>query len=389
MEPTLYRVELTREDGARLHVGELVSRGDRCAFRYDDAYRDNPLSFSLDPINLGLEAKTDQQANAALFGVFEDSLPDGWGRSLISKTLNLSHAEQSPHLLLQYLDHNAIGALSYDMVGGNALLTPFTETISSLEELSAAARAFERGELQDNVMLQRLFRSAGSTGGAHPKVTVADSNNKLKMVKLPSIRDIYDTIGLEASCLELARMVGMKVPEFAVLEAGNTKMLCLDRFDRTNQGCRHMISMQSLLNVTGFYYSSYVQMADIIRRVSAAPLGDLHALYRQMIFNALIGNTDDHLKNFSMYYCQDGYYLTPAYDLLPDVNQRASHTLSFNNNDVGPRRSEAIGVLAHRFKISPQTAKAIVDETVEVVTTSWNAYSDDAGHPNQSMPATL
>jgi len=131
-----------------------------------------------------------------------------------------------------------------------------------------------------------------------------------------------------------------------------------------------MISMQSLLNATGYYHSSYVQMADVIRMVSCDPAGDLHALFRQMIFNALIGNTDDHLKNFSMYHC-GGYTLTPAYDLLPDINQRGAHTLSFGTNDIGPCRNEATGTLAARFKITPVMASHIVDEVIESVSANW------------------
>jgi len=367
MEQALYRVRMTDDIGAVFDIGDLVATGEKCAFRYAKVGK----LFPLDPINLPTE-KFSYEENKVLFGVFEDSLPDGWGRALMGKALNLSHAQQSPHLLLQHLDYKSIGALRYERLDGKQPTESPEESISSIEELAAAAQAFERGELQDDVMLQRLFKSAGSSGGAHPKVSVIGQDGHLKLVKLPSIKDIYDVVGLEASCLELARMGGMQVPEFTILQAGKTKLLCLDRFDRTDRGNRHMISMQSLLNVTGFYHSSYVQMADIVRAVSCNPMGDLHALFRQMIFNAVIGNTDDHLKNFSMYYC-DGYCLTPAYDLLPDVNQRASHTLSFLNSDVGPRRSEATGSLAISFKISSKAAEEIVDEVVEIVVANWRS----------------
>ncbi len=168
-------------------------------------------------------------------------------------------------------------------------------------------------------------------------------------------------------------MTGMRVPDFEIIEAGGRKALCLDRFDRTDVGCRHMISMQTLLKATNeYYYATYVQMADVLRSVSSNPAGDLHALFRQMIFNAVVGNTDDHLKNFSMYYCDKGYELTPAYDLLPDVNQKSAHTLSFVNSDVGPRRSEAIGTLAGRFKIDSGAAVEIVDEVVDIVSANWH-----------------
>ncbi|MDX8403078.1 MAG: type II toxin-antitoxin system HipA family toxin [Mariprofundaceae bacterium] len=359
-----------KDDGSIIEVGELRANGESCGFRYYDSFRDDSSAFALDPINLPLDVATHNAENV-LFGVFEDSLPDGWGRALISKRFKLSYPEQSPHLLLQYLDHKSIGALSYDNLD-KKLPAEKQESINSIGELAVAARAFEKGDLQDDMMLQRLFNSAGSSGGAHPKASVLGDDGLLKLVKFPSITDKYDIVGLEAACLELARMSGIQVPEFSIMKAGGIKMLCLDRFDRTDEGCRHMISMQSLLNAAGFYHSSYVQMADVISSISKNPSGDRHALYRQMIFNAVVGNTDDHLKNFSMYYC-DGFYLTPAYDLLPDVNQRQAHTLSFHHNDVGPRRLEATGSLAVRFKINQSDAEAIVDEVIEIVGSNWNS----------------
>lgn len=370
MADVFYRVRLTTEEGSTVDAGDLAATGERCAFRYAPAFGSDAKRFPLDPINLPPE-KREHNANRILFGVFEDSLPDGWGRTLIARRFNLSHAQQSPHLLLQYLDHKSIGALDYDMLEGAQQHGPdHEESIDTVGELATAARDFENGELRDDLLLQRLFNSAGSSGGAHPKVTVSGDDGRLKLVKFRSIIDRYDVVGLEASCLELARMAGMQVPDFSVLEAGGSKMLCLDRFDRSEHGKRHMISMQSLLNLSGFYHASYVQMADLLRAVSASPAADVQALFRQMIFNALIGNTDDHLKNFSLYF-RDGFSLTPAYDLLPDVNQRSIHTLAFLHNDVGPRRSEAIDSLAPRFKLSPVTAGEIIDEVVESVAGNW------------------
>ncbi|RLL52225.1 type II toxin-antitoxin system HipA family toxin [Mariprofundus sp. EBB-1] len=370
MKSVFYKVNLTLDDGSIMHVGDLVLTGDRCAFRYSNEFNDSSHLFPIDPINLTPD-KHAYEVNKVLFGVFEDSLPDAWGRSLMARRFALSHAAQSPHLLLQYLDYKAIGALSYELEG-HMTYAAEEESIHSVVELAQAARAFEEGDMQDDVTLQRLFNAAGSPGGAHPKASVIGGDGLLKLVKFPSISDRYDITGLEASCLTLAGMAGMRVPGFSVMEEGGIKMLCLDRFDRIGEGCRHMISMQSLLNVSGFYHSTYVQMADVVRTVSSNPSGDLQALFRQMIFNAVIGNTDDHLKNFSMYY-RDGYALTPAYDLLPDVNQNHAHTLSFDHSDVGPRRSEATGTLAARFKINTSMAAQIVDEVVEIVATNWRA----------------
>lgn len=363
-----YDIKLVNPDGAVIDVGEMGSNGRACEFRYAPSFIKSAGRFSLNPINLSLE-DYNKATDRALFGVFEDSLPDNWGRKLMAVKYKLSHAAQSPHLLLQYLNNRSIGALRYESIDIKVPKSD-SESIDSIGELAQAARAFELGKLSDDITLQRLFNAAGSSGGAHPKASVSGHDGLLKLVKFPSITDKYDVVGLEAACLELARMAGMQVPEFSILETGANRMLCLDRFDRVGDGCRHMISMQSLLNVSGYYQSSYVQMADVIRAVGRNPAGDLHALYRQMIFNALIGNTDDHLKNFSMYYC-NGYDLTPAYDLLPNVNQKIGHTISFLHNDVSPTRIEATGSLAGRFKINRKMAEEIIDEVVEIVSGNW------------------
>lgn len=363
-----YNVHIAGDSGNTAKVGEMVATGDRCAFRYHKSFLESQNVFSIDPKNLDVK-KGQHSTDRVLFGVFEDSLPDGWGRKLMAARFKLSHAELSPHLLLRFLDEKSMGALRYELLN-SPRVEAGSESIDSIGLLAQAARAFEKGELSDDITLQRLFNSAGSPGGAHPKASVYGNDGSLLLVKFPSINDRYDMVGLEASCLELARMAGIQTPVSSIMEAGGIKMLCLDRFDRAGDGCRHMISMQSLLNVSGYYNSSYVQMADIVREVSSIPEQDLHTLFRQMIFNAIIGNTDDHLKNFSMLY-ENGYRLTPAYDLLPNVNQNIGHTLSFLHNNICPERGEAVGSLARRFKINRKRAEDIVDEVVDAVVTNW------------------
>ncbi|MDQ6986940.1 MAG: type II toxin-antitoxin system HipA family toxin [Mariprofundaceae bacterium] len=381
-EKVSYNVSLAGNTGNTAKVGEMVTTGDRCAFRYHKPFLESLGAFPIDPKNLAVKTRL-HSTGSVLFGVFEDSLPDGWGRKLMAARYKLSHAEQSTHLLLRFLDEKSMGALRYELLGSGKTEVE-SDSINSIGMLAQAARDFEKGELSDEVMLQRLFNSAGSPGGAHPKASVYGKNGSLLLVKFPSINDRYDIVGLEASCLELAQMAGIQTPVFSVIEAGGIKMLCLDRFDRVGNGCRHMISMQSLLNVSGYYNSSYVQMADMVREVSSIPEQDLHTLFRQMIFNALIGNTDDHLKNFSMLF-DNGYRLTPAYDILPNVNRNVGHTLSFLHNNIGPRRQEAVGSLARRFKINRKLAESMVDEIVDTVVTHWRAVCKNNGVPDEEV----
>jgi serine/threonine-protein kinase HipA len=101
-----------------------------------------------------------------------------------------------------------------------------------------------------------------------------------------------------------------------------------------------MVSMATLLKADGHYNLSYKDIFEVLSRHSFQPEIDIPAMYRQMVFNALIGNTDDHLKNFSMLHGDTGYFLSPAYDLLPDVNEQREHVLYFNLGHLFPGISE-------------------------------------------------
>jgi serine/threonine-protein kinase HipA len=109
------------------------------------------------------------------------------------------------------------------------------------------------------------------------------------------------------------------------------KVLLVRRFDLSGHGSRrHMISFQTLMQARGYYTLGYTDLFETLRRISDKPAVDLPAFYRQMVFNALIGNTDDHLKNFCLLHDGSGYYLSPAFDLLPDTSDRREHGLHFD-----------------------------------------------------------
>lgn len=193
-----YNISLSGLDGRPIPVGEMVATGERCVFRYRDAFLKSSHALSLDPKNMTVKKKQ-HATDKILFGVFEDSLPDSWGRKLMRARFHLSHAQQSLHLL----NETSMGALKYELLNAPARAIK-SESILSIGDLARAARAFEKGELLDDIMLQRLFNAAGSPGGAHPKASVYGHDGNLLLVKFPSLHDRYDIVGLEASCLALA-----------------------------------------------------------------------------------------------------------------------------------------------------------------------------------------
>ncbi|MBU1665817.1 MAG: HipA domain-containing protein, partial [Gammaproteobacteria bacterium] len=220
-----------------------------------------------------------------------------------------------------------------------------------LETLVEAARRLEQDGEVDQA--HRLLLAAGSSpGGARPKALVRDDHGHW-IAKFSSRRDEVDMVGLEAASLELARLAGLEVPEFRLENlAGGRRALLVKRFDLAPQGGRrHMLSLRALLRAGGYYVLRYADLIAALRRYSARPEVDVPGMYRQMVFNALLGNTDDHLKNFWLLGGPGGYTLSPAFDLLPDVGGRREHVLIFDlsPNPPGP---DGLAELGRKWGVS-------------------------------------
>lgn len=348
-------VWLTLPDGAALRAGELAC-GDPdgqgrypSAFRYTPEYLADPRAFPLDPVGLPLGPGefTARQLEPPLM-VLEDALPDDWGRRLLVLRHGLRRGEQTAPRLLQAQAGQGLGALGFFPPGVMPTRQDAPASLPALPALVDAAQRLEAGAPLDEVPdpgMAALLAAGSSPGGARPKALVHDPSG-LWIAKLPSRRDEVDMVGLEAASLHLARLAGLDVPEFRIEPlAGSRRALLVKRFDPTPAGGRrHMLSARALLQAGGYYVLRYGDLMAALRRHSAQPEVDVPALYRQMVFNALLGNTDDHLKNFWLLH-DDGYRLTPAFDLLPDTGFRREHVLIFDLSPTppGPRGLADLG----------------------------------------------
>ncbi len=384
------KVWLRTPEAAVLAAGELrvadpdPHRGGllRGEFRYHPEFLDHPAAFALDPLHLPLAPGVfrAERPHAGVHACFEDSLPDAWGRGLLIRRHGLPRARQTPPELLARLGAEGLGALAYGADADPPAPVPAAPA-TALEALAEAAERYDRdpGGLGDQE-LARLFRAASSPGGARPKLLVAEGPRGW-IAKLPSTRDTVDMVRTEAASLALARDAGLRVPEFRVLDCGRRAALLVERFDETPVGGRyHVLSLQTLTGAEGYYRLGYDSLADCVRRVSSEPEADLPALYRQLVFNAVLGNTDDHLKNFAMRREATGWRLTPAFDLLPDVLQRGEHCLHFGA--VGERPdAAAVRTLARAFGLSPRRAGTIIGEVTSALA-GWRERFADHGVPN-------
>jgi serine/threonine-protein kinase HipA len=252
----------------------------------------------------------------------------------------------------------------------------------SLDALADAVRQLEFA-LEISPTMRRLLQRGGTLGGARPKATFIYDALRW-MAKFPACGDEYDVEILEAATLALARQCGIEVPQFFVQPIHVGHALLLRRFDRQgtleNEQRIHFLSASALLDVP--YESSggsYVELAQTLRFISADPAQDLHQLYRRLIFNLVIDNSDDHVKNHGVLRVGNkGYRLSPAFDLVPQLNN-----IGYQQLAILPGRFESRLDLAREgaqhFGISPNAANAIIEEISTVVRTTYRDMLSEQG----------
>lgn len=330
-----------------VHLGRLHSRRTRAnelfEFQYDPAaLADHDLGRQqLDPAIGLFEGPQFPAPPRDKFGVFADSSPDRWGRLLMDRRLERdvrsglrprdARLYESDYLLGVH-DLYRVGALRYKLDDEGEFLDdridaaapPFAE-IGALER---ASRALEQDAnntaLEGQEWLRMLIAPGGSLGGARPKASVADEHGHLYIAKFPSARDDYDVGGWEMVVNALAVGCGLNVAVAQARKfASDHHCFLVRRFDRTDEGRRlHVASAMTLTgHVDGDDAStgvSYLELADVLIRHGARTHADLRELWARIVFNLLVSNTDDHLRNHGFILVPGrGWRLSAAYDMNP------------------------------------------------------------------------
>lgn len=330
-------------------------------FEYAPGWLEHGGGFDLDPASLPRGARGARyRAHGFVppLGIFNDALPDAWGRRILRLKI-APGADRSDPALLAALGAGGLGAMAFGP-HAKAPVPPNTSPTESLPELLDAAGALERGELPDDHHFRRLL-DGPTPGGARPKALVHDADGEW-IAKFASRDDgAHDVVGLEAACMRMARVARIQVPATRLARIGPRRALLVERFDVTPPGGRrHMVSFRLLMKEShGRQAIAYGELADALRRHSANPVEDLARLFRQMTFNAAIGNVDDHSRNFAMVRDVDGWRLSPAFDLLPDHVGRREHALAFLRGYHCPGRADLVEV-ARQWNVV--RAPAIIDE---------------------------
>jgi serine/threonine-protein kinase HipA len=360
--------------------------GEVFSFEYDREWLKRPEVFSFDPdltLAAGHQYPAAQRKN---FGIFLDSAPDRWGRVLMQRRENVRARQEKrkPRALTEWdfllgvHDETRLGALRFRAETN----TPFIDSnaqfaappLTSLRELQAASLQFEKHiDDEDNPLYEKwitqLFAPGSSLGGARPKASVRDEAGKLCMAKFPSKNDTRDMGGWELVAHGLARKAGIVVPDARPLrfpESSCTTFL-VKRFDRTATGGRlAFVSAMTLTQHTdGEAGASYLELVDLLQSRGADTRADCVQLFRRVLFNILIHNTDDHLRNHGFFIDESGIRLSPAYDINPSIDRQE---LTLAINEVETACDVTIAMEASRdYGLNPDEAAVVLKEVQEAV----------------------
>ena len=330
-----------------------------------------------------------------IFGVFADASPDRWGRLLMNKRERLlaekegrkpAKLHDSDYLLGVY-DKTRMGGLRFKLDPNGPFLSDDKDTATppwtSLRTLEEASGNFENDESGLTAKwIEQLIKPGSSLGGARPKATVADTKGQLWIAKFPSKNDENDTGAWEKVVHDLARMCGLNVPESKIekfSKLGSTFLV--KRFDRDGEKRIHFASAMTLLGKTDGADAAkgvgYLDIVGFIKAYGALPKSDLIELWKRMLFNMAVTNTDDHLRNHAFILTSKGWALSPLYDVNP-VPYGDELSLLVNDQDNSISVELAIQT-APRFGISKSEAQNYAEDIINIVNNNWEKLAKQYG----------
>lgn len=372
-----------------ISVGRLALHQGRILFEYDAAFLERGLDIS--PFYLALQAGV-QVGKPQLFeglpGVFNDSLPDGWGRLLLDRAVmakGIPYQQLTPLDRLAYVGSKGMGALIYEPEyeesgrGANVL---------DLDELDEATKEVLKGEAPD--VIDQLLVLGGSSAGARPKVllnynrttnALSQGNEALEntepwMIKFASNTDQIDIGNIEYAYALMAEAAGIEMPETKLFRGRSNKAYFgVKRFDRVRFGRRHMHTASGLLNADHRIPS--LDYDNLFRGTLALnpDMREVQKLFRLACFNVFAHNRDDHSKNFSFLMDAKGEWsFAPAYDLTFSFGPGGEHSALIMGEGRAPGKSHLM-MLAKKFQI--KKAGEIIDQVREVIS-QWAEFAREA-----------
>lgn len=366
------------------------------AFLYSDSWLRNSDQFALSP-DLPLisgyqfhSARTSDES--AFFACFSDVEPDGWGKMVIQRDFAKQRKDGVGNdraallddfdYLMWISDVSRIGAIRLRDAEGifqrradhKRQIPPLIE----LPQLLRASKAIE--ENQETLKDLEYLRGVGtSLGGLRPKCSIIDADGNLSIGKFPSVGDTRSIVHGEVLALHLAKRCGIDAASSQVIDSDGIPVALIKRFDRNGPKRLMYLSANSLLQAKSHQQYTYEDIASLIRTISPKAKYDLGQLWRRMIFNVLINNVDDHLKNHGfLHTIGDQWVLAPAFDLNPFPDKmRALKTWISQQSGEFASLDEALAI-SKSFELSNKEAKVILSEMRPIVST-WKSIAQNLG----------
>lgn len=367
------------------------------SFEYDNDWLKNTnLAVSLDPDLMSYGGRQFPNGSG-IFGIFSDASPDRWGRILMMKRerLQADKENRKPNklgdsdYLMGVYDETRMGGIRFKLEPDGEFLSNDKETATppwtTLRTLEEASRHFEDDAKKLNEKwLNQLIRPGSSLGGARPKATVIDTEGNLWIAKFPSQNDENNTGAWEKVVHDMAKMCGLNVPE-SKLETFSSlgSTFLVKRFDRDKNRRIHFASAMTLLGkkdgASAADGTSYLDIAAFIKANGARPKADLLELWKRIVFNIAVSNTDDHLRNHAFIFTKTGWTLSPLYDVNPVPY---GNDLAINIDEMRSDLDIDIAVeTADRFGVNEADAAKIADEITTIVRENWEKLAKQYNIP--------
>jgi serine/threonine-protein kinase HipA len=379
----------------RMRIGRLVRAlartGEAVRFEYSEEWLRHPRAFEIDPeARLTVGPQYAAAGADRLFGVFQDSSPDRWGKLLMDRREAIEAREQGRRArslrawdyLVGVDDKARMGALRLAEARTHAFVANHPQSappMTALRELEAAANEVERGRgAQADKWVLQLVAPGTTLGGARPKASFVDEHGELWLAKFPSTEDRHDVGLWELLAYELAAAAHIEVPEAKVLalsKRGHT--YAVKRFDRADDRRWMYASAQTLLGRDS-EGASYLDLVQVIEAHGARGrvAADLEQLFRRAVFNVLVGNRDDHLRNHGFLRETTGWRLSPAFDVNPNPDKDA-HVLALDEREPTPD-TRLLLENCELFRLGRDRATQVLKE-IRVAIRAWESRARAMG----------
>lgn len=370
------------------------------SFEYDKGWLKTDAQRLFDP-DIEFYSGPQYPTNKENFGIFLDSMPDTWGRTLMKRRAAQdarAKGEKAKKLyeidyLLGVYDESRMGALRFK----RELDGPFlnnddqspTPPWSSLGELQEAVNQLENDDQSDAIRkwIAILIAPGSSLGGARPKANILDANKDLWIAKFPSKADTIDKAAWEFLAYKLAIASGIEMAESRIEKVGGQYHTFLTkRFDRDNGKRIHFASAMTMTGNTEDSIKdgtpSYLEIVEFIENYGVEVTANLHRLWCRIVFNIAISNTDDHLRNHGFILKEKGWILSPAYDLNPSIEKDGlSLNIDMDDNALDFELAKSVGVY---FRLSEQEMEIILNKVLSVVK-GWEKVAAGIGIKNREI----